>query len=59
MLTVPYLKVGHIELIDEHAYYRFTDDDDEVDSEKQLEQTIVEAPNDYEGTANIVHHDYQ
>jgi len=27
-----------------------------VDSEKQLGQTIVEAPNDYEGTANIVHH---
>jgi len=32
---------------------------DVVDSEKQLGQTIMEAPNDYEGTANIVHHDYQ
>jgi len=53
------LTQDNIELIDEHAYYRFTDDD-EVDSEKQLEQAIVEAPNDYEGTtANIVHHDYQ
>ena len=46
------LAQGNVELIDVHVYHRFTDND-EFDTEKQLGQTIVEAPNDCEGKANV------